>query len=694
MVEVVVSAGTIQSVDEAKNEVRIGVDGWTPTPSGPAIDRRVDAAVAGTTGSLTFPEGAVSIESAADRQWTTFDDRAGPFELESGRHLVQVELSIGVYVAVTDPCTLSQCPDDGRFRLEFDGASAVTVGFRSHIDRPRDSVTVPRSLEGALAGVRVLSAAIDTAAPDKSYPTKRAHPPTLAFGDGVDVPGPVAERVTTTDITVSVPRSVGALLVTASLVYYLQAEVGFTDGESVRLDAPMLEASLDLGTGRSLEREVGDLLERVFYLDCLVRNAGPYGVDLRERDLLDRLDLNAAELYERSAAERLASYLRVDYAAVADRLPDWPLSTVVDPSLDTLRAVPYLLDRMSHIQLPDPDPVGKRALVSESVERAYAARAGYWGTVPTYDLVRNATRRGRFQGWMTDGTPVDAFRATLEAFEHRFDYHAPDPGPRRVVVVINDDSMLEERRGVERIYRSRSAELAIDVTVLESVGRAELADVFRSPVDFLHYIGHCDADGLRCPDGSLSTAELEATRVQTFFLNACGSFDQGLELVGRGSVAGAVTLANVLNPEASTVGMTFARLVMHGFGINYALSLASRQSLTSKFYTVVGDGTHRLAQGEDVFPADLAADPVGPDAVEIRFTFPQANIPGGLAKPNLPDESRYVLRGCPYTARLSRRRFVGFLANVNTPVVFRNEYHWSTDLAEALGGESGSAASA
>lgn len=131
--------------------------------------------------------------------------------------------------------------------------------------------------------------------------------------------------------------------------------------------------------------------------------------------------------------------------------------------------------------------------------------------------------------------------------------------------------------------------------------------------------------------------------------------------------------------------MTFARLVMHGFSISQALSLAGRQSLTNKFYSVVGDGSHRLAQGEDTYPAELAASQVSTTEFELQFGFPQLNSPGGMARPRLPPTTEYVLRGGRSSAVLDRTAFVAFLASVRSPVVYENEFYWSTELADRLG---------
>lgn len=683
MIEVGVSGHGLDAVDVGKNEVRVATSGWTPTDNGPPMDRRVDAVRSGNTAGLTFPEAAVSIDRPDDREWTTFDARDGPTDLE-GAFVLKVELPVIVFVAAEGPARLAQSETDGTITLAFATRTTVTVGFYSRVRKPRETVTVERSAAGVRTAIRWLAAGITTETPDKSFPGMRAHPPAFEFGRWTRVPPAVRRETVRSEITIALPDSLDALLVTAPLSYYLQADVRPAAADGVRLEAPTLDGALHLGRSAPLERDVAALLQRVFFLDCLARNAGPYGVGLREFDLLAELGLDAGTLYDQPTAERLASYLRADYSAVADRLPNWHLSVVVEPALRSVRALPYLLDRLSLLQLPDPRGVSRATLVSESVDASFASGSRLWNSTPTYELVRNRTRLGQLQGWLAAGTPADAFRATVSAFENQSRYHERGTGPRRVVVVINDAAMLEEREAVEAIYRSRSEELSIDVSVVESLARDELADLLRSSVDFLHFIGHCDESGLRCRDGSLSTSTLDATDVQTFFLNACGSFKEGLELVRRGSVAGAVTLANVLNPEASRVGMTFARLVMHGYSVSQALSFAGRQSITNKFYSVVGDGTHRLAQGEDTYPVELTASRVSPTEFELQFGFPQLNSPGGVAKPRLPPDSDFVLRGRRSSVVLERTAFVDFLASVSSPVVYENEFFWTTELADRL----------
>lgn len=67
-------------------------------------------------------------------------------------------------------------------------------------------------------------------------------------------------------------------------------------------------------------------------------------------------------------------------------------------------------------------------------------------------------------------------------------------------------------------------------------------------------------------------------------------------------------------------------------------------------------------------------------------------VPGGLAKPILPTESRYVIGGCPFSTVLETRHFIDFLSNVNVPVIHEGDLHWSTELTVDLRAEHPAAA--
>lgn len=686
MIEVESTGARLVVVDGEKNEVVIGTESWRHTAIAPRLDRRVDGTVSGETRALEFPASAVTVERAGDPGWTTFDEATDSMQLREGSHVIQVETNVGVYVAFTGTARLGRRGWDGSVRLTFEAPTAVTLGFRSQVTQPRHTITVPRTLDGAASAVRYLSSAIEIDTADKSYPTLRVHPPGIAFGPRVDVPEAVYREASFSSVTVELPRSVEPLLVVSPLVYYLQADVAFVDEPHVSVDAPPLDDPVTLGTDEPLESAVARLLHRVFYLDCLVRNAGPYAADLAELPLAEELGLDIESLYGASTADRLQAYLELPYGRIRSRLPAWHLATVVEPRLGHVRALPHLLDRMSLLQPPRPVRVAPGRLVTASVRAAYAPRRRGRATPSRYDLVRNETRLGRVQGWLAPGTPVDAFRTSVAAFENRFAYHDRGASARRVRVVINDESMLEERDAVAAIYRERADELPIDVTVEASLTREELADRLGGRMDFLHYIGHCDDGGLRCDDGTLPVSAVERTGVRTFFLNACGSFEEGLELIERGSVAGVVTLHDVLNPQATAVGTTFARLVMYGYHVSLALALARRFSIVNRFYTVVGDGSHKLSQGTYSVPGIARLSEPSDPSRGYRYSTTSVSLQAhdGIFVPNVAADPEHGLFGNYLDFELGRDELLEYVRRSEMPILWRNSLYWPEELVAAL----------
>lgn len=67
MIDVAVSEGGLEAVDDAKNKEVVRTDGWHPVQTGPPLDRRVDERIAGRTRRLAFRDAAVSIESSVTR---------------------------------------------------------------------------------------------------------------------------------------------------------------------------------------------------------------------------------------------------------------------------------------------------------------------------------------------------------------------------------------------------------------------------------------------------------------------------------------------------------------------------------------------------------------------------------------------------------------------------------------------------
>jgi hypothetical protein len=166
-----------------------------------------------------------------------------------------------------------------------------------------------------------------------------------------------------------------------------------------------------------------------------------------------------------------------------------------------------------------------------------------------------------------------------------------------------------------------------------------------------------------------------------FFLNACGSYEQGLELVEQGSVTGAVTFRTVLDSQAARVGTAFARLLVHGFSFERALSLARRRILMGKDYAVVGDGTYALLPSPKQ-PAVVWIRQASDDEFLVRCEVVNARSNG--ARYRLPFGEKTVLNGTTTEFRLGRTELSTALAETSVPVVYDDDVHWSDDLVDRL----------
>jgi hypothetical protein len=252
------------------------------------------------------------------------------------------------------------------------------------------------------------------------------------------------------------------------------------------------------------------------------------------------------------------------------------------------------------------------------------------------------------------------------------------------VAVLNDAEMSSEHDDAAEIYRRGTADLDIDVSVRKQLSRAELARVFEGTHDFVHYVGHCESDGLQCRDGTLSASELDRSGAETFFLNACGSYHEGIELVSRGSVAGAVTFEKVLDGHAARVGTTFVRLLVNGFSIERALGLARRRIIMGTDYAVVGDGTHRLSGASSGVPLVVELAPLVAGGYQVTFDASSPRVTGDVFTMPEPLDAEPHLFGAVSTVTLTAAEAEQFVRTVDLPVIFDGDIQWAAELAGQL----------
>jgi len=491
----------------------------------------------------------------------------------------------------------------------------------------------------------------------------------LTTGAETSIPTELANTKPETGIELRAPACVESLFVLAPLAYYLGAEVTVGDRTRAVLTAENTDVYHEFGPFPDFQDEVGSMVQRLFYLDCLVRRINPES----NPDLLERCELNPETVRSLSPAGRLERYLATPAAAVDAAVPEWHLSTHTQPSLERARCLPFLLDKLSLIYLSNGSELKRCDLLEKTLSDSYTR-----GAAEPTAMVEPNGGVGRVHGWLAPGTPIDAFKTTPSAYENRYRYRKKETDRLQLSVVLNDMEMSDERHAVSEIYRA--ADLPMDVTVSDQLTTAALADVFESENDFVHFIGHCEEDGLCCPDGTLSTASLSESRTRTFFLNACGSYQQGLDLVEKGSVAGAVTFADVLDSHAAMVGTAFARLLSNGFSIQRALQLARRRIMMSKDYAVVGDGTYALLPG----PTDPVVAMVSEADDGYVLTCEVMTPQGAGESYDLPIDGAVALNGTATEHTVSAATLLDTLESNSLPVIFEGEFHWSEDLAARL----------
>src|SRR6056297_3258987 len=622
---------------------RLRVPGTDPTVA--ALD--CDAQYTLTSAS-ELPEGAfllsVTVQTAGGARGS------GPLATQQGR----------VHVRFSGPASLR--PSEGGTVLSLWDSQQLAVGVGESTSIGPAHVQVAETPEGLATGISHLSAAHHTLSPSRSHPGQRGHPPLLTTGEETAIPTELANTKPETGIELRAPACVESLFVLAPLAYYLGAEVTVGDRTRAVLTAEDTGVHHEFGPFPEFQDEVGSMVQRLFYLDCLVRRINPES----DPALLERCSLDPETVRSLTPAGRLERYLATPTDAVDAAVPEWHLSTHTQPSLERARCLPFLLDKLSLIYLSNGSELERCDLLEKTLSDSYTR-----GACEKTAMVEPTGGVGRVHGWLAPGTPIDAFKTTPSAYENRYRYRKKETDRLQLSVVLNDMEMSDERHAVSEIYRA--ADLPMDVTVSDQLTTGALADVFESENDFVHFIGHCEDDGLCCPDGTLSMSSLSESRTRTFFLNACGSYQQGLDLIENGSVAGAVTFADVLDSHAAMVGTAFARLLSNGFSIQRALQLARRRIMMSKDYAVVGDGTYALLPG----PTEPVVVQVSEAEDGYSLTCEVMTPQGAGESYSMPFDDEVALNGSATEHSVGADTLVETLEANSLPVIFEGEFHWS-----------------
>ncbi|WP_199268476.1 hypothetical protein [Halomarina oriensis] len=640
----------------------------------------VDTAVSVDVAELSYPEVVetyVRDETGAVvhgmRHFETHD-------LPAGEYSVELCSPIKLYLRVEGPLTIDA--DGNRTSLTFGRDVEVLLGARSYHERPATTITTTTDPHDVMAAVSHLGSALKTTSPERSFPTLRGHPPGIQLGDELSIPDGLDRP--DSGVTIEVPPTLDAVYPVTPLAYYLAASV--EPGDDPRLVADEFEYALDGPNG--FESTVERVLKQVLFLDCVVRTEGYYPVELQERKMVESaLPFDLSAVYDRPLAEQLREYLAVPYDTLEPHMPTWKLTSHVEPVAANLETLPFLLDDLSLIRTPDArevTPAEAQSTAIDSFMRERTTRS--FSSPPTPRLVRPEPTDSLEQAWVGPDVPVGASKVTAAAFRNRL-RQEPTEGDLSLAVICNDDTMLDEHETASDVYGSRDS-LPFDVTVHRDLTTDRLAEVFAADVDFLHYIGHIDDAGFRCPDGHLDATTLDDVGVDAFFLNACTSYQQGMALIDAGAVGGIVTVADVVNTGATAVGRMLTRMLNAGFPLQAALSVASDESLFGAQYLVVGDGNTEIAQSEagstSIMYFENRPDGGGDrETYEVSFQFYPNRLygMGSLGTPVLEGYTDSILAGNETPTYSASGRDIRSLLDISScPVRVDDEWRWSEEL--------------
>ena len=687
----------IDPIDRHRYTLRTS-ESVAPSPAGcEQFPSPVDAAVTIRTSALTLPNIVLTHVRDVSGEVLASTEQFAYEEFTDGIYTIELHTPIKIYLRIESAVVVRA--DFEQTVIEFDDVTTVTVGARSYHQRPAATVMTTSDPEDVMAAVSTFGSALKTTSPERAFPTLRGHPPAAELGEELSIPDELV--LSDNDITIELPPELEYVYPAAPLAYYLGAEL--VPGEKPRLHAgTTFEHTLD--SERGFEHEVERILKQTFFLDCMTRTEGLYKTELHERRAFENdsaldIELDFAALYDASPAERLATYLDIPFEVIESHLPDWKLTTHIQPIPASVETLPFVVNDLAIVRtagLDDLESVspmeasGFDTITAASTDAGFT-RGGSCSTVSrsTSDsqnahadelYVRLPSADSHEQAWIGEGVPVNASKATTAAYHNRLD-RTLNEGNIGITVVCNDAKMGDEREVVRDIYGT-SANLPFDVTVLSDLTRAELQDLLATSTEFLHYVGHIDDDGFACADGKLDATALAEVNVDAFLLNTCHSYEQGMALIEAGAIGGIVTLNELFNHGAVEMGCTLARLLNAGFPLRNALEIARESSLAGKQYLVVGDGGLAIGQPEGGCPGLCEIERTnGSFHLTHQSYATEEKGMGTILSLNLPSLDGYYLSSTRSpTVEVAEDELDQFLSLEDIPVRVNKTLRWSSQI--------------
>ncbi|WP_247729993.1 hypothetical protein [Halovivax limisalsi] len=659
MVDIDVVDTAIRATDAAGNRATVDTSGWDRLDDAADLAEPVDTRVTGRANELSFPWVHTWVWTLDDGQrtfLTKLTDERTERQLDPGAYHVTFDDAIQVVIEFDGEATISRRADR-TVTVSFPQPTVVTIGFRSLVDVPEHTVTVPRTPEGVGRALSSFAVARRVDGASLSSPIGRGHPPRIRFGDGTDIPEAVRSSMGETGVELRVPDRLDVMFPLASLAFYLGASVTVTDGDDAVLRVPSVGVDRRLGPTAQFQHEAAALLQRVVSLDTLVHLAAQQA-DLAELHAFETLDLDVEHLNDASLAERLGLYLDPDlaYDRLEPVLPPWHYTMYVDPSDEHVPSLSSLAHRLARIYLPS---------AVEGTGRVGPTPGG----VPDHD-----GDSGQFTGWLGPGEPTGPFLSRPAAYENRAAY-VDDRSTGRVALVVTDDRRSAVVEAASEVYRDRAA-YPTEVDVYERATVADLREAVETRREFVHYVGELDGSAFACADGTLSPAAVNWLG-RTVLLDAPNSLPAAAALVDRGAVA-AIALRgdDVLAPDARRL---LLELLGGGMAVDHAVRFVRRYLGATDDLVAVGDGLCQVGHTTDLYVLAYRIDDRGDGTFSLAGDahYPDAGL---LWSPDF-EGAQANLVGNPGDVVVDASDLRTLVADSSPAViVYDGECYWTDDL--------------
>jgi len=512
--------------------------------------------------------------------------RYGRYPVYGNRQAVVLESGDRLYVSPEDDCILEFAAGKASLQAQGPGSKMVSVGIKRN---PRYTVATGGDTESLFGCVSALCAVRDKLSPWHSHPFFRQGLPDISLlPSGVSVKHDRA----VSSVAFRLPPDLRYLYAIAPLSFYLGASVDIGDSPSVDLR----RETVDLPAGfRQFERWAGRMLCRSFQADCAVRYAAASGERLAGIDLQAILGYAPEELMLMGMPDRFRLYM--DGLRSSGRaFNTWHTAAYVDPVPSSIELMPYLMRSLSAVYTPAGTPVAERDVVSLSVRDYLAQRVPVMrgGTDAAETILLPSLYGAQARLWFSGGCPVDAALSSIGALKNGRNY-SRDRAMPEVCIICNEPPMLKESLLIQRQLEGIAA-----IEVRANLSRSDLLHTFSEGFDVLHYAGHCERPGLKCPDGYADLSMAEESNVPFFFLNCCSSYIHGIRLIEKGSVCGIATMFRVIDEAALDVCAGFYRMLAYGYPVMTSYLGARECSVTGKEYLMIGDGYYNVFSGRDI----------------------------------------------------------------------------------------------